>query len=189
MNISIIDINSGVDSGTLAVIVLTAITALSACAAAVFTLLAALATKKATRGAALGICLDKYILIMKGKSKAIGEKNKEMAEDFYRELFDLHWSEFHLWHDGIIPDKVMRAWLLIRHKNYKEDKITWESNGEQIQITYKSQWKRLIDGGYFENDDPFVKFMRRAHSRPVSNMKELKRLKKDTKKLKKTTKK
>jgi hypothetical protein len=103
----------------------TALAALGACAAAIFTYSAARATAKASRGQTLLACLDKYISIMKDKREAAEKQSLSLARQFYRELFDLHWSEFHLWQQGAISDNVMRAWLIVRKRNYDSDGITY----------------------------------------------------------------
>ncbi len=90
---------------------LLALAAVGACGAALFTWRAARATAKANRGQTILMCLDKYISIMRDKSEAIKAKEERLAKDFYRELFDLHWSEFHLWHEGAIPNSVMSPWI------------------------------------------------------------------------------
>lgn len=150
------------------------LTALGAFLAASFTFLAAKATKKASRGATLLSCLDKYISVMKDKREATTKKSRQLAEEFYRELFDLHWSEFHLWQEHVIPDRVMQSWLYIRKRNHDIDKIMCESeDGTERAVSYAEQWNKLKSENYFEINDPFVKFMDRAHSGEVTDMKKL----------------
>ena len=156
--------------------VLLLLAALGACLAALFTFSAANATKKASRGDVLLSCLEKYISIMKDKSKAVEEKSPQWADEFYRELFDLHWSEFHIWQEGVISDRVMQSWLYIRKRNYDSDKIMFKSaDGSEKSVTYKEQWDKVKSENYFEINDPFIRFMERAHSGDIADIKKFKK--------------
>ncbi len=149
------------------------LTAVGACAAAAFTLVAALATKKASRGATLLSCLERYSAVMSDRNLAIEQKSPSLVEQFYRELLDLQWSEFHLWQEGVIPDHVMQAWLYSKKRNYDSDSIELQPGNDPI--TYRSVWEHLLRIGYFEMSDPFVRFMQTAHGVPVKDMKKLKK--------------
>jgi hypothetical protein len=162
-------------------LVLLVLSALGASLAATFTYFAATATKKASRGAALLSCLQNYIGIMKDKRKAEEEGTSRLAEEFYRELLDLHWSEFHLWRDGVIPDSVMLPWIRVRKRNFNEDRITCTNEGGKI-VTYKDCWSKLEGMNYFEIDDPFVQFMNKVHAGDITTLKALKKLKRQFKK-------
>lgn len=156
--------------------VLLLVAALGACAAAVFTAFSTRATAKASRGETLLSCLEKYISIMKDKRTARENRDFDLAKEFYRELFDLHWSEFHLWHEGAIPDGVMLSWMTVRKRNYEVDSIACQSKeGKEEIITYENMWKELKNTSYFEGTDPFVKFMDEAHSCTITNIKKLKK--------------
>jgi len=162
-------------------VVLLLLTALGALAAAIFTQRAARVTSKANSGQTLLACLDKYIAIMKDKREAETKGDVRLAKEFYRELFDLHWGEFHLWHNGAIPNDVMKAWASVRSRNFRMDKINCTTDKVPEEITYKDEWKDQIDSNYFEKNDPFVYFMNRIHNGYNSDIKELK---KETKKWK-----
>jgi len=164
----------------IAQLVLLALTALGASLAAIFTWFAAKATKTASGGATLLSCLQNYVDIMKDRRKAEEEGSSRLAEEFYRELLDLHWSEFHLWRDDVIPDNVMLAWVRVRKRNFDEDKITCTIDGKIV--TYKDCWDKLERTNYFEIDDPFVKFMKKVHAGEITNIKALGELKKQLKK-------
>lgn len=154
--------------------------ALGACMAAIFTAYAARATAKANTGQTLLSCLENYINIMKVRRNAEEKKNPDLAKEFYREMFDLHWSEFHLWHEGAIPDHVMRAWLSVRQRNYNADNINCQAqDGTQRMVSYRDIWGELVSNGYFELNDRFVEFMNKAHS--SSEFQSMKKLKKKTK--------
>lgn len=153
---------------------LLALAAVGACGAALFTWRAARATAKANRGQTILMCLDKYISIMRDKSEAIKAKEERLAKDFYRELFDLHWSEFHLWHEGAIPNSVMSPWIIVRRRNFNKDYIECRSEGNNIQISYASSWSEL-KGEYFELTDSFVNFMDTIHIGDIVNIRKLKR--------------
>lgn len=165
----------------IAQLVLLVLSALGASLAAIFTFFAAKATKKASRGATLLSCLQNYISIMKDKKKAEEEGTSRLAEEFYRELLDLHWSEFHLWMDDVIPDNVMLSWILIRKRNFDGDKITCINEAGKI-VTYKDCWSKLEETNYFEINDPFVTFMRKVHAGEITKVKALRKLKKQLKK-------
>ena len=165
----------------IAQLVLLVLSALGASLAAIFTWFAAKATKTASRGATLLSCLQNYIDIMKDKRKAEEEGSSRLAEEFYRELLDLHWSEFHLWRDYVIPDDVMLSWVRVRKRNFDESKITCTAEDGKI-IAYKGCWDKLEKTNYFEIDDPFVKFMKKVHAGEITNLKELTELRKQIKK-------
>lgn len=153
-----------------------ALAAIGACLAALFTWRAARATAKANRGQTILTCLDKYISIVKDKSDAIERKDKRLAKDFYRELFDLHWSEFHLWHEGAIPNQVMRSWITVRRRNFNSDSIDYTSeDGTEHRISYADTWRDLKSTSYFEFTDPFVAFMDSVHSGDIDDIKQLKK--------------
>jgi hypothetical protein len=154
--------------------------AASAATAAFVTYRAADAGKKAARGATLLDCLNKYTTTMKHKREATQKRSVELAEEFYRELFDLHWTEFHIWQQGVIPDQIMRSWLYIRKRNFDTDSIPCVSPaGNTLAVTYRDQWQKVKRENYFEMSDPFVKFMDDAHAGPIADMK---KLRKDTSK-------
>ena len=161
--------------------VLLFLTALGAALAAIFTWFAADATKRASRGATLLACLENYVVIMKDKRKAQEEGFSRLAEEFYRELLDLHWSEFRLWRDNVIPDSVMQSWVRVRKRNFDSDQIICKAEGSKI-ITYKDCWNKLKSENYFEIDDPFVQFMNKAHPGEIINVVELRRIKKQFRK-------
>lgn len=154
--------------------------AMGALIAAIFTWFAAQATKTASRGATLLSCLQNYIDIMKDRRKAEEEESSLSVEEFYRELFDLHWSEFHLWRDDVISDNVMLAWARVRKRNFDEDKAISTKDGKTV--TYRNCWDKLKNINYFEIDDPFVKFMKKVHAGEITTIKELTEYKKQLKK-------
>jgi hypothetical protein len=153
---------------------------LFAAMAAIFTYLHARAVTKSAMASNLINCLDAYIKLMRDRTKAEDQKSEKLVKDYYRELFDLHWTEFHLWQQGLIPESVMNAWLAVRRRNYTKDAIEFETiNGQKVNITYRQIWDQLLVDEYFEPADPFVKFMKKAHTEVITNMKQLR---KETKK-------
>lgn len=152
------------------------VAAIIAAIAAYFSYRSVKATEKATVAATLLGCLEQYRLVMKGKREALEKKQEVYCEDFYRELFDLHWSEFHIWKMGMIPDDVMKAWLAIRYRNYMEDAFRFtDATGKEVTISYKDTWNKLNRLNYFEQTDPFVKFMNKAHSEAITDMRKLRK--------------
>ena len=154
------------------------LTAIGALLAALFTWLSANATKEAGRGAVVLNCLERYTAIMKDKRDARTQKNIQLTEEFYRELFDLHWSEFHLWRESIIPDDMMLNWVYAEKRRYDTDKIECTAgNGTTVLITHKDQWATLLNNDYFEMTASFVKFMNQIHSGNFVDIKVLRRAK------------
>jgi len=123
--------------------------------------------KEEFKGKVLFNALNSYIAIQKDRSIVISEKNPESARNYYREMFDLHWTEFNLWRKGYIDDYIMIAWLHARRRNYEHDTIsTTDENGNAIIVSYKKVWESLIDpaNAYFIRGDPFITFMEYVHA-------------------------
>jgi hypothetical protein len=140
------------------------IATLVAATAAIFSFLAVRAIGKQTRASILLGCLDAYIQIRRHRSEAITAKSQTQCEDYYRELFDLHWSEYQLFAASHIPENVMRAWLDSRWRNYREDKVEFTNEGGQrLTVTYEDMWNKLLKSGYFTMKDRYVGFMNLAH--------------------------
>lgn len=145
-----------------------------AASAAIFTWLEARAISKSTTASNLVNCLNSYITIMRARTKALEDKSEQQCKDCYRELFDLHWTEFQLWQRDMIPDHTMNAWLRIRNRNYRKDSMEFlTETGQKISVTYQQEWERLKDIEYFEPDDPFRGLMDKAHREVITDMKKL----------------
>lgn len=88
-----------VDASTVQLItmVFTSITAVSAAGAAYMSFRSIKANINTTKSLVLLNCLKEYIDVRKDRTKALKDNNKELCFDYYRELFDLHWTEFRLW--------------------------------------------------------------------------------------------
>lgn len=144
--------------------------------AAIFTYLTARATQKATTASNLLNCLNAYTALMRARTKALEEKNKQQCKDFYRELLDLHWTEFQIWREGMIPDHVMKAWLAVRRRNYIRDALEFDTDdGQRITVTYREVWDELKNTEYFEATDPFVSFMDKTHGQVITDIKQLRK--------------
>lgn len=149
---------------------------IAAAAAAGFAFFTSRATKASITASNLVNCLNAYIMVMRSKRRALEEKNKELTKDFYRELFDLHWTEFQLWRKGMIPDNVMQAWLMIRHRNFAKGQLLFSAeNGQQIVVSYSQVWQELKNEDYFEKTDPFLEFMNRVHEKVPTDIKTLRK--------------
>lgn len=113
-------------------------------------------------------CLRQYLSIQKERRISKDDEFlREKAEDYFRSLFDLHYTEFHLWKQGYINDDCMRDWLDIRYRNYtKEDSIQISENEK---VTYKETWLKFVSDEYFYPDDNsnFVKMMRKVHENKI----------------------
>ena len=153
-------------------------------AATVFAAVAAIAAWKQTKAVSKSTtssnlinCLNAYITIMRFRMKALENKSEQQCKDFYRELFDLHWTEFQLWRENLIPDHVMNAWLSVRRRNYNTDSLEFETEmGQKVSVTYEQVWRELKDAiEYFEPTDPFVQFMGKAHTEIITDMRKFKR--------------
>lgn len=109
-------------------------------------------------------CLRLYADIQRGRTKAVTEKNAQMAKDYYREMLDLHWTEYYLWKNKMIYDGVMKLWLDARHRNYKDDRLTIETApGAVVNVAYSDVWAELRNIKYFAPNDPFVSFIEKVH--------------------------
>ena len=134
------------------------------------------ATRESMTASVLIDCLNAYTNVMRQRAVAIESKSEQQCKDFFRELFDLHWTEFQLWRQSMIPNHVMKAWLSVRRRNYDEKKgriqITTDTD-KIVIVTYKQVWDELNRDQYFEEDDPFVTFMNKIHSQKIKDMKKL----------------
>lgn len=110
---------------------------------------------------------------MRARAQAIESKNEQRCKDFYRELFDLHWTEFQMWRDELIPDHVMKAWLDIRRRNYHEDSIQFKKNGQEVTVSYRQVWDELEHKKYFEPTDPYRQLMNKIHEEVIADMRKL----------------
>lgn len=75
-------------------------------------------------------CLQRYLEITDHRTKAIIQQNEEMARQYWRELVDLLWSEYHLWkHENeYIGDEHMHIWCTVRRESYiKNHAVTFKS--------------------------------------------------------------
>jgi hypothetical protein len=119
---------------------------------------------KETKASVMQKCTETYIIIRRQRSKAIMKKSLELAKGYYREICDLHWSEFRLYSEGLIPHSVMKAWLDARARNYNNDKIEFGDNIVGLKtVTYAEVWNELLEIGYFSEGDPFIPFMNIVH--------------------------
>jgi len=147
-----------------------------AAGAAVFTWLTTRATHKATTASNLVNCLNAYTVLMRARTKAEVEKDEKLCKDFYRELFDLHWAEFQIWREGMIPDHVMKAWLAVRRRNYEKGALQFDTDtGQKITVKYSQVWDELKSQKYFEPTDPYLQFMDKAHDEVITDMKQLRK--------------
>lgn len=147
-----------------------------AAAAAFFTWREAKAVSESTTSSNLINCLNAYITIMRARTRALENKSELQCKDFYRELFDLHWTEFQLWQERMIPDHVMKAWLRIRRRNYNTGSLKFETEtGQKISVNYQEVWQELKNIEYFEATDLFIRFMDKVHSEAITDMRELRK--------------
>lgn len=135
----------------------------------------ALAVSKSTTSSNLINCLNAYITVMRARTKAIEDKSEEQCKSFYRELFDLHWTEFQMWRDGLIPNHVIEAWLAVRGRNYREDSIQFDKDGKVVIVSYKQVWDDLIDRRYFEPTDRYLDLMKIVHDEKLTDIKTLRK--------------
>lgn len=159
--------------GEAAIPVIMLVAVIAAATAAFFTWREAKAVTRSTTSSNLINCLNSYITIMRARAKAIEDKSEQQSKDFYRELLDLHWTEFQMWRDGLIPDHVMKAWLAVRHRNYNEDLIQFNKDGQEITVSYSQVWDELDNKKYFEPSDPFRQLMIKVHEEVITDVKKL----------------
>jgi hypothetical protein len=139
------------------------------------------AQKKQTKTDVLIRCIERYIKIREGRTKSMRDSSLELAEDYYRELFDLLWLEFHVWKSDLINRSVMKKWLEFRYQYWEDDdkiKITVKKDKEnenkdkdkkkEIDICYKTIWGDLVEEKYFgKKNDPFVRFVNKVHENKI----------------------
>lgn len=122
------------------------------------------------KGRILFDALNSYIAIQKDRRKATSKKDPVLANEYYREMFDLHWTEFNLWRKGYIDDNIMKTWLHARRRNYEHDTMsTVDQNENTVEVSYSAVWDSLIDpqNAYFIEGDPFKEFMNDAHNNNI----------------------
>lgn len=136
--------------------------------------------KNASNGSTMVACLGKYIDIMEHKRVAEEGNRVSLAEQYYREIFDLLWSEVRFWRDKVIHDDTMFAWLYIRRKHYEDDdKIQVKlDDGTTKDIKYREEWEKSFAGHYFHPSDPYIPFMRKVHNGEINTLKDLRRQRK-----------
>ena len=137
--------------------------------------------KSSAVGSMLSHCVERYESIMRIRHEAKSEKDHERARQYYRELFDLFWSETYLWIDGMIPDYIMLHWIQARSNSWQdkdeEDKIETEKKNDDGRIvhedvTYTECWEYARDG-VFKMDECFKAFMVKVHDNKLNTIKEL----------------
>ena len=126
-------------------------------------------SKKRNRGSVLLGCLDKYIAISHLKEQALQNRDKLSAKRFYEAKFDLLWSEYRIWNAGLIPEDVMIIWANSLHEGFKNGEISFESNGNLIQITLREVWDELRDNNHFHPQDSFVTFIELIRQGQIQN--------------------
>lgn len=147
-----------------------------AAAAAIMAWKQAVAVNRSTTSSNLVNCLMAYITIMRSGTKALEDKSEKQCKDFYRELFDLHWTEFQMWREGLIPDHVMKSWWAIRSRNYRDNvSLQFEKDGQTVTVSYRQVWDELEHTKYFEPEpkDQYLTLMHIIHEDKDTNMKKL----------------
>jgi hypothetical protein len=123
-----------------------------------------------TKSAIAMQCLNKYLEIVKDDiQKHLILIDKEKVDDFWRELFDLQFTQYHLWLNKHVENSMMQAWCESRRNDFelKKDK-------------YIETWNTLKAAKYFP-DINFVNFMDDVHNKNISMKKVLKKHSKDKK--------
>jgi hypothetical protein len=124
-------------------------------------------------------CLEKYFHVRKDRTKAILERKKEFCEEYYRELLDLTWTEFHLWKKGYIDDDVMMSWSIALYRNHNSEDLPYlNEHGAEVSYRYEDYWKYIIETNYFERTDPFIEFMNNLHLNKIDDAMKMKTIKK-----------
>lgn len=137
---------------------------LAAMAAAIFSFSALRAMGRQTKAHLTLTCLEVYLGVRRQRTTAIEAKSAELCQDYYRELFDLHWAEHQLYRRGSLPREEMEAWLDARHRNYEHDKVGFiDSEGTQVKVSYRDAWNNLKSEDYFAPGDPYRRMMDLVH--------------------------
>jgi len=144
--------------------------------AALFSFLAVAAIRRQTGAGILLQCLEQYVRVRQDKTRALLEKSPELCWDYFRELFDLHWSEFQLWKRGHIPHDIMEAWLDARWRSFSTENLTFpRDSGEDYTLTYAEAWKKIRDDNYFAASHDFLELMSLTHDGKIKEALRLKR--------------
>lgn len=155
------------------------IAAIGVSVAAVCALAAVRVHRKASTGSTMLACLERYTDVMEHKRKAIIENSVSLAEQYYREIFDLLWSEIQLWRDEVIQDDTMYAWLYLRRKHWEDDDKIQVSlqDGTTKDVKYREEWEKCITGHYYHPNDPYISLIRKVHEGQITTIKDLKKQK------------
>jgi len=145
-------------------VVIQGIAAGAAAVAAMFSYWAVKGLRKQTNATILLTCLQSYLDVRRTRVRATQDKSKGLAYTYYRELFDLHCSEYNLWRRRLIDQEVTKMWIIARRRDFQKDQIVIQDDGEGSNlVSYSDVWQQLLETEYFHPSDPFVEFMNRAH--------------------------
>lgn len=139
-----------------------------AAASSVFSYVAVRYVARQTRAQVILDCMRSYTNIRRLRTDATEHHSVDRARDYYRELFDLHWTEYELYRERLIPRRMYVAWLDARRRNFREDGIEIQLPNAQCQrVTYAECWHKLVNDNYFSPADGFVAFMQLVHDNNV----------------------
>jgi hypothetical protein len=117
-------------------------------------------TRRRDNRDALFKALDGYLRTRELRSKAERETDPSKAwenwAEYYRVLFDLHWSEFYVWSGEAIADAPYEEWMKQLRQDFKEHKT---AKNAVPQIGIHIAWDELRDKKYFDDNDEFVRHM------------------------------
>lgn len=117
--------------------------------------------QKGFKGRLLFDILNTYRGIQKYREVAEENKDYNSVQNYYRALFDLHWTQFHLWRKGHIDNEIMKEWHWEMYNTCKgEDKISYVGiNGALVDYPYEAVWNAFKKNPLVA-DSKFVDFMK-----------------------------
>jgi hypothetical protein len=137
---------------------------LAAAAAAAFSYLAVRALRRQTEAQVVLGCLQAYSSVRRRRQKAVQADSADECKEYYRELCDLHWSEYSLYRNRHLSASIMRFWLDARWRDFQNDTMTVRGpGGNAVSVSYADQWRQLVADKYFAPSDRFVDFMNLVH--------------------------
>jgi len=140
------------------------------------TLMVARSTQDLAAGGVLVNLLAAYGSLRNSADQALQNKDLGLCRAYYRQYFDLLWTEFQLWRRGLIPNSIMHAWLLAVHRSYRDQAFPYRAqDSSEAQLTHKEAWDHAMRELYFDQQDPFVTFVEHVYHEPAINIEQLRR--------------
>jgi hypothetical protein len=140
------------------------IAAITGAVAAIFSGVSVGVTQAQTRSNIQMTCMTTFAGI---QSKRLNIHDTIDAQNYYRELMDLEWSEYYARSIGSIDKVAFEKWVESWHDLYNKDAIVVHDTVNRNPpltiinhtVSYRTEWDKWRSYGYFHNKDSFVGFM------------------------------